>query len=46
MWLAHEDRRTTEQAIGLVDLAVFMGVKNLGQDVLDDYFQLQRAVPP
>ena len=45
MWLAPEDRRLEKPSVGLVDLATFMDVKDPGQDVVDYFFQLQRAIP-
>ncbi len=46
MWLAPEERRRDKPAIAVVDLGVFMGVKEPGQEVVDYFFQLQRAIPP
>ena len=45
MWLAPEERRLELPSIGLVDLGVFMTVREPGQEVVDYFFQLQRAIP-
>ncbi len=45
MWLPPEERRGELPSIGLVDLGVFMAVKDPGQEVVDYFFQVQRAIP-
>ena len=45
MWLAPEGRRHHSSSIGVVDLGMFMTVKDPGQEVVDYFFQLQRAIP-
>lgn len=45
MWLPPEGHRTEEASIGVVDLSAFAEAKDPGQEVVDYFFQLQRASP-
>lgn len=45
MWLPPAGHRHEEPSIGIVDLAWFMGAKDVGQEVVDYYFQVRRSVP-
>ena len=45
MWMPPEGHRAEEPSIGVVDLSAFAEAKDPGQEVVDYFFQAQRASP-
>lgn len=45
MWLPPGDQRSKQSSIGMVDLSIFADSRDPGQDIVDYFFQVQRAIP-